>query len=143
MSHAAANLDTTPLITGSIVFAVLVFVGLLTVIFARAWNLIETKDVGMVMIFVLTAGFSMWIVWLSCWMVSNKCHQKSISCSRCSWTFSLSFKSKNDPLTPPPIISSNTTPDFLFQNFIASMASSDVSSTTKRRVKNERYKSKL
>ena len=69
MSHTAANLDTGPLMTGSIVFAVLVLIGLLSVVFAYTRNKIEAKDVGMVMIFVLTAGFSMWIVWFSTWMV--------------------------------------------------------------------------
>jgi hypothetical protein len=41
-------------------------------LFARARKLIESKDVVMVCIFVLTAGFSMWIVWLSVWMVRGQ-----------------------------------------------------------------------
>ena len=72
MSHAASDLTTAPLINGSIVFAVLVSIGLLSVLFARARKLIESKDVVMVCIFVLTAGFSMWIVWLSVWMVRDQ-----------------------------------------------------------------------
>jgi hypothetical protein len=72
MSHTASDLTTAPLINGSIVFAVLVSIGLLSVLFARARKLIESKDVVMVCIFVLTAGFSMWIVWLSVWMVRDQ-----------------------------------------------------------------------
>ena len=69
MSHTAPGLDATPLLTGSIIYAVLTVVGLVCVALAYSRNMIESKDVSMTMIFVMTAGFSMWIVWLSCWMV--------------------------------------------------------------------------
>ena len=90
MSHAASDLTTAPLINGSIVFAVLVSIGLLSVLFARARKLIESKDVVMVCIFVLTAGFSMWIVWLSVWMVRDQWYGKQpragVACTLFSFT---------------------------------------------------------
>ena len=69
MSHTAV-LDASPLLSGSMVYAGLTLVGLLCVFMSYGRGMIEKKDVSMVMIFVLTAGFSMWIVWFSCWMVS-------------------------------------------------------------------------
>ena len=126
MSHTAANLDTGPLMTGSIVFAVLVLIGLLSVVFAYTRNKIEAKDVGMVMIFVLTAGFSMWIVWFSTWMVRGFLNRMfAIHVAKHLLLLTFFFDSS-------PLLKKLFHVNLSFVPNKASMAPTDVPTTTKR-----------
>lgn len=68
-SHTTPGLTTAPLVTGSIVFAVLTFVGILLVFLAFSRGVIESKEVGFTLVFVVTAGLCLWMPWMSVWMV--------------------------------------------------------------------------
>ena len=70
-SHAADDLGLAPVITGSVVYALLTAVGLACVCAARGAGKLESKEVGMTLVFVVTAGVCMWLVYLSAWMVSG------------------------------------------------------------------------
>ena len=69
-SHANGALTYQPIITGSIVYALLTMVGLALVFGARSAGKLESKEVGMSLVFVTTAGVCMWLVYISAWMVS-------------------------------------------------------------------------
>jgi hypothetical protein len=60
-----------PVVNGSVLYAVLTAVGLACVCGARCAKLLEPKEVGMSLVFVVTAGVCMWLVYLATWMVSG------------------------------------------------------------------------
>ena len=68
-SHAKDGLKYDPIVTGSFVYALLTALGLACVFGAKGMGKLESKEVGMSLVFVATAGVCMWIVYISTWMV--------------------------------------------------------------------------
>ena len=82
-SHAKDGLKYDPIVTGSFVYALLTVLGLACVFGAKGIGKLESKEVGMSLVFVATAGVCMWIVYISTWMVRVRALFCLVNCEWC------------------------------------------------------------